>query len=90
MTWTRLSDDFTDRPEMLEVSRSARLLHVEAMVWCNRMLTNGRVPAAAIPRITDAEDIGARIDELIDAGLWDALDDSTWQLDWSDQESSEE
>ena len=51
MTWTRLSDDSTDRPQMLRISRSARLLHFEAMVWCNKHLTDGVIPAAALPRI---------------------------------------
>lgn len=90
MTWTRLSDDFYDRPEMLSVSRDARLLHSEAMVWCNRMTTNGKIPPAALRRISDAEDIPALVDELSAAGIWTATEDGQWQLDWSDQESAEE
>lgn len=92
MTWTRLSDDFTDRPEMLRISRSARLLHIEAMVWCNRMGQDGRIPAAAIRRITDAEDPAADITELAKEGIWRAIEGEPdlWQLDWSDQEPAAE
>jgi hypothetical protein len=87
MTWTKLSDDFTDRPAMLRVSRDARLLHIEAMVWCNRMLTDGMLPAAAVRRLTDSPDPDAAVVELVDAELWDPVDDPVgWQLDWSDQE----
>lgn len=57
MTWTRLSDTFTESPRMLRVSRDARLFHIEAMVWCNRMLTDGKIPGKALRRISDTADI---------------------------------
>jgi hypothetical protein len=90
MTWTRLSDDFTDRPQLLQVSRSARLLHIEAMVWSNRLLTDGRIPSAALRRMTDAEDLAELVEELASAGIWEATDDGQWELDWKDQESAAE
>lgn len=94
MTWTRLSDNFTDRPEMLRISRSARLLHVEAMVWCNKHTTDGVIPASALPRISDG-DIFADMEQLIAVGIWQPAtaeyatvngQPDAWQLDWSDQE----
>lgn len=89
MTWTRLPDNFTDRPDILEVSRSARLLHVEALVWCNRQLTNGRLPKGALPRITDSPDPEADVAELLAVELWELDGERGWQLDWSDQEDAE-
>ncbi|GAB3766370.1 hypothetical protein FB382_001870 [Nocardioides ginsengisegetis] len=90
MTWTRLSDNSMDRPEFLALSRSARLLHIEALVYCNRHLTDGLIPAAALPRITDANNVPALVDELQGAGLW-VWDESrtAYLLDWSDQEAAE-
>ena len=94
MTWTRLSDNFTDRPEMLRISRSARLLHVEAMVWCNKHTTDGVIPASALSRISDG-DIHEDLEQLLAVGLWwPAIAEyatvngqpDAWQLDWSDQE----
>jgi len=91
MTWTRLGDDFNDRPDHLDCSRSARLLHVEALVYCNKHLTNGRIPFNALPRISDSEDIGADLKELADAGIWEATEDGkAWLLDWSDQEPADD
>lgn len=87
MTWTRLSDDFADSPAMLSASRSARLLHVEALVWCNKHLTDGFVPVAAVRRLTDSEDLEGDTAELVAAGLW-TWDDG-WRIDWADQESAE-
>jgi len=89
MTWTRLSDTFNDRPELLAVGRSARLLHVEALVWSNRLLTDGAVPRGALPRLTDSLELEADVAELVDAGLWEATE-TGYQLDWSDQETAEE
>lgn len=86
MTWTRLSDDFIDRPDLLEVSRSARLLHIEALVYCNRQLLDGRLPARALRRVTDTEAPDADVQELIDVGLWQAYDGG-WLVDWADQEA---
>lgn len=87
MTWTRLSDDFSDRPALLSLGRSARLLHVEALVYCNRMLTDGGLPRGALGRITDSPDVAADVAELVAAGLWVATD-TGWELDWSDQENA--
>lgn len=90
MTWTRLSDDFPDRPELLEVSRDARLLHIEALVYCNRHTTDGRVPQAAIPRFSDSPDPDAGIEELIQAGVWERLHPGALQiLGWVDREHQE-
>jgi len=88
MTWTRLSDNFNTRPDLLTVSRTARLLHVEALVYCNQHLTDGAVPRAALLRITDAADPHGAVAELEGVGLWRALDDGGWQIHWEaeDQE----
>ena len=68
MTWTRIGDDFTDQPALLEVSRSARLLHVEALVYCNKHLLDGGLPFGALRRITDAEDVVAIDREMLRLG----------------------
>lgn len=90
MTWTRLPDTFNDDPALLRVSRSARLLHVEALVYCNKHTDHeldGLLPAGALRRITDAEDPEALVVELVAAGLWEVVE-LGWQLDWSDQETA--
>lgn len=89
MTWTRLSDDHFDQPTQLALSRSARLLHLEALVWCNRALTDGGLPRGALSRLTDSEDVCADVAELVAAGVW-IEDDSGWTIDWSSQEPAED
>lgn len=75
MTWTRISDTFLDDPDLLTLSRSARLLLVEGRVWSNRHGTDGRIPKRIVPRISDAEP-GA-VTELAAAGLW-VDEDAAW------------
>ncbi|RNL79170.1 hypothetical protein EFL95_09070 [Nocardioides marmorisolisilvae] len=89
MTWTKLSDDFTDRPELLEISRSARMLLIELIVYSNRMLTDGRIAAGAVRRLTDSTDPETELLELESAG-WVTLVENgrAYQVDWSDQESA--
>lgn len=75
---------------MLAVSRDARLLHLEAIVWCNRQLTNGALPTAALRRITDSPDPEAAAAELKEVGLWDPDGSAGWVVDWTDQEDGAE
>jgi len=89
VTWTKLSDQFTDRPDLLEASRSARLLHIEALVYCNKHLRDGLLPRGAVARMTDTENPAADIAELVTAGVWEVID-SGWQIDWTDQEEAAE
>jgi hypothetical protein len=90
MTWTRLSDDFADRPEVVALSDAAWRAHVEALIWCNRLNKDGRVPGGLreLRRILTAEDLEAVLRELTEAGLWECVDDA-YQLDWSEQEPAE-
>jgi hypothetical protein len=88
MTWTRLSDDATDRPEILALPRTVRLLHIEALVWCNRHLTDGRIPRHALPRLTDEPEPYDAAKRLVEVGLWWETEHG-WQIDWTDQETAE-
>lgn len=47
MTWTRLDEHIFEHPKLLGVSVPAQMLYVRALVYCNRMLTDGRVSEAA-------------------------------------------
>ena len=72
MTWTKLSDEFADDPRLLGVPRGVRLLHVEALIWCNRQSTDGNVPGTALGRLTDQPRPRAAAAQLVTAGLWQA------------------
>lgn len=80
MTWTKLDDAFNDDPRLIQLPRGVRLLHVEALVWCNKHETDGAVPAYAMRRVSDEPDVDAAIGALVDVGLWTDLGDGQYQL----------
>lgn len=85
MTWTRLSDDFYDKPEILTLSDAAFRAHVTALVWCNKHTTDGYLPHRMQAVLSVPNEA---LTELQAAGLWLDLD-TGWQVDWSDQEPAE-
>lgn len=90
MTWTALSDTWSDREDVLKVGRSARQLLVEALIWCNRQETDGRLPQRLLRRISDSDDLDRDVAELLDAGLFADLGNGSYQVDWTDQKTHEE
>lgn len=91
MTWTRLSDNFNDRHDLLMLSRSARLLHVEGLVYGNRLGSDGEIPTGALQRFTDAADVESDLSELVRAELWVELPGGRgWQITgWKERELQE-
>ncbi|MDO8308144.1 MAG: hypothetical protein Q7V58_07285 [Actinomycetota bacterium] len=70
MSYALLSDDVLLKLEHGRVSRDARLLHIEATVYCATALTDGEL-AVRLSRISDAEDPAALARELATAGVWE-------------------
>lgn len=69
MTWLRIDDGFTEHPTIDALSAEAFKLHVAALCYCARNLTDGRVPKLAAMRLT-ATAKARHADELATAGLW--------------------
>jgi hypothetical protein len=70
MTWTKLSDDFSD--DCWELSDAAVRLHMEGLVWSNRKLLDLRLVKADMIRWAKRP---AAADELVAAGWWKDADD---------------
>ena len=64
MTWTKLSDDFSD--DCWTLSDAAFRLHVEGLVWNNRKLLDLRLPLEDVRRFKRSE----VVQELLDGGWW--------------------
>ncbi len=65
MTWTKLSDDFTD--DCWNLSDKAFRLHVEGLTWSNRKLLDLRLPKADVRRFAKHADA---VTELVETGWW--------------------
>lgn len=89
MTFTQVDDTLMDSPAFLTVTRSARLLLMEAYTYCNRHLTDGFITRAQWLRSTDSEDFAAELDALVDADVV-RPEDAGYRLDWSKQQTREQ
>ena len=103
MSWVRIDDGFDDHPKTLKLSPFALALHIRALCWCNRHLTDGRVPFEAIHRLGVGlfdEVNGAEhdwperpvqiADELVLNGQWESVDDGWLIHDYLDYNPSRE
>lgn len=71
MPWLKLPQEFDQRPEAGQVGREAMWLHVAGLLYCSRLLTDGRVPAGAIYGLAMGPDAVELVGKLVDAGLWE-------------------
>ena len=75
MPWGRIDDSLYDHPKLDKLGRRrmpALGLHLVALSWCNRWLTDGCLPSDR------ATKLGGRIrdaDALVEAGLWERTTD---------------
>ncbi len=53
MPWVRLDEEFPDHPKVVTAGPLAGWLHVCALAYCNRHLTDGFVPHAQVPRLVN-------------------------------------
>lgn len=70
MPWVRLDDGFADHPKVENAGPLAGWLHVAALCYSARHLTDGRIPKSKARRLTDIPTPAKHIDALLSAGLW--------------------
>lgn len=68
MTWTKLSDDFAQHPKIIAAGERAELLHIHALIYSNRFLTDGRIPK--IVALTLTHNAKADVGRLVELGIW--------------------
>lgn len=87
MAWLRIDDSFVTHPKVVSLSDKAFRLHVAALCYCARHLTDGVITPAALLTLSHAASITrpSRVhDQLVSAGLWEPVD-NCWRIhDWAD------
>ena len=69
MTWIKLEDSFPDHPKIAALSDRAFRVHISALCYCGKYLTNGVIPAPIANKI--CVNNGSRIiKRLVEIGLW--------------------
>lgn len=70
MTWVRLDDNFADHPKIDQVGHAAAWLHVAALCYSARHLTDGLIPKSKALRLTTVPKPQTQIQRLLEAELW--------------------
>ena len=101
MTWVRLDDRFDEHPKVVRAGPLGLAMHVAALCYCNRNLTDGFIPLSTARRLLDLDgsdqkaskslanwyDIATR---LVAVGLWEVADGG-WKIhDYLDFQPSKE
>ena len=71
MPWIKLDDNFAEHPKVLAVSDGAFRLHVRAMGYASRLLTDGDVSASALYALKPGRRGERLAEELVAAGIWE-------------------
>jgi hypothetical protein len=68
--WVRIDDGFPEHPKVAMLSPGAIGLHVTALCYCNRNLTDGQVEKGIEKRLTSTTNVARYVNELVRRGLW--------------------
>lgn len=88
MPWVRFDDNYPDHPKVSELSDAAFRLHVSAICYSSRYLTDGFVSRGQLRRIATTDDLAGVLDELVAAGLFEPADGGFWIHDYLDYNPS--
>jgi hypothetical protein len=69
MPFLYLDDNFADHPKVDGLSHGAFRLHVAALLYAARQLTDGKVPAEKVPRLMPGYRV-RYLEELVERRLW--------------------
>lgn len=79
MSWTKIDNDTLERSAIVAVPRYARLVHIEAVLWCGRQLSDGAIPRHMLGYLTHEPSAAEAVDELVKGGLWETTK-TGWQI----------
>jgi hypothetical protein len=79
MTWFKVDDGFWSHEKVIELSPSAGWLWTRAGSYCAHQLTDGAVKRSVLVLLGSSSHVA---NELVEAGLWDAVDGGYAFHDW--------
>lgn len=70
MSWFKLDDHFPDHPKFVAAGGDAAWLWICGGCYCARHLTDGLIPKAAVPRLSDRRNPTKLAERLVGVGAW--------------------
>ena len=83
-THIKVESVHTDDERWLSAGADAFAVHIAALVYCDRQLSEGRISAAMATRVSlavPAERAGAAVATLVEHGFWAALPAGSYQIE---------
>ena len=80
MTWARVDYGFLDHPKVIEAGEDAANLYLRGLIWCNKHLTDGRIPRAALRVLSQSRDVEKRAERLVAVRLWEIGTDGAFYV----------
>jgi hypothetical protein len=96
MPWVRIDDHFPDHPKVVQAGPLGIALHVAALCYCSRHLTDGFVPAAVVPNLLPtAQNVTPEVTRdisvtLLEVGMWTEVRNGFQIHDYLDYNPSRE
>lgn len=90
MPWVKLDDQFFSHPKVLTAGGDAALLYLAGLCYCQAHLTDGVIPAVAVPRLTDRRNSLKLAEKLIESRLWERHDQGYLVHDYHDHNDESE
>ena len=87
MTWTKLDENFPLHPKILAAGPVAELLQIHALIYCNRLGTDGLVPASAVRHLIHVPE-RRPVQKLVELGIWEVVDGGYQIHDFLDYQPS--
>jgi hypothetical protein len=75
MPWVKIDDQAPEHAKQLQAGPVACWLWVCGLAWCNRHLTDGRIPHSVVTALLAGFDTVSLAQQLHDVGLWERRDD---------------
>lgn len=82
MPWCYVDDRFPEHPKVLLAGGDAGWLWLCGYSYVNRNLTDGFIPKAAVPRLSDRKNPTKLAARLVEVGLWEDKGDSYYMHDY--------
>lgn len=77
MSWVKLDDGFPEHPKVSKVGMEGLALHVVAICYSARNLTDGHIPSGTVRFLAGLPEKRAKVlaQSMVKAGLWDPCGD---------------
>lgn len=88
MSWVRLDDTFAEDPRWDGPGADGLALHVAALCYANRNLTDGRLSVNRVKVLFPVADLDATVAALVKAGWWELDPDGVQIVDYLETQPS--